>query len=52
MRYPLVAIIMYSIVQTGPKTQAGGAMLGATQLFAFRSPTNQYAPAAATNVQA
>ena len=52
IRYPLVAIIKYSNVQTGPKTHAGGATLGATQLFAFKPPTNQNAPAAATSVQA
>jgi len=40
------------MVQTGPKTQAGGAIFGAIQVFAFKSPTNQNAPAAATSVQA
>ena len=52
MRYPLVAIMRYRMVQTGPKTQAGGAIFGAIQVFAFKTPTNQNAPAAATSVQA
>ena len=52
MQIPLVEIMSYGMVQTGPKIQAGGAIFGAIQLFAFKSPTNQNAPAAATSVQA
>jgi hypothetical protein len=52
MQYPLVAIMSYRMVQTGPKIQTGGAIFGAIQVFAFKSPTIQYAPAATTSVQA
>lgn len=42
----------YNIVHTGGKSQAGGAILGIAQPFAFRSPANHTAPLAATKVQA
>ena len=42
----------YGMVQTGPKVQADEAIFGAIQVFAFKSPKIQYAPAATTSVQA
>ena len=48
----LVAIRMYRIVHTGGKSQEGGAMLGMIQPLAFRSPANNTAPLAATDVEA